>query len=273
MLAGYVLEGVDGSLAEVHTGNGDPELASVEHERHGHRADAGGSGLRERDVRGESSPGGHDLVDRLAERMRLVDARDRRGRGVPVPDHAVAVEQDDAVGDVGECLGRVGALLGLAVEAGVVDGDRRSVRELQRELEIGLRVGRVRLRGDQRERTKRASARRERNTDCRAQAEFVDDLPQLVVVADRLFQDLVWNHGEELSLTRAEHLRHAVRLVRLRRIAVLQCVRPAHLLGVLVGDCEPDDLAVFAGHVDRAPVGEPRHGELRELPEREVVVE
>jgi hypothetical protein len=133
-LAGHVLKGVDGSFAEVHTGNRDPELASVEHERHGHRADAGGSGLRERDMRGESSPGGYDLVDRLSERVRLVDARDRRGRGVPVPDDAVAVEQDDAVGDVGECLGGVGALLGFAVEAGVVNGDRRPVRELQREL-------------------------------------------------------------------------------------------------------------------------------------------
>ena len=40
-----------------------------------------------------------------------------------------------------------------------------------------------------------------------------------------------------------------------------------------MGNRETHDLAVLAGHVDRAPVGEPGHRELGQLPERSVVVE
>ena len=222
---------------------------------------------------GEGVPGRHDVGDRAAERLLLVDAGDcSRGR-VPVADVAVVVEQDDAVGDVGERARRVGAALGLTEETCVVDGDRGAARELDRQCEVGFRVRRVRLGRDQRQRAQRPAPRNQRHADGRLQPELVDDPPQLLVVADRLVQQLLREFGEEFGLPGAQHVRHSRRRVRVGRVAVLQLVGPAHLVRVLVRDREPLDLAVRADHVDRAPVGKARDAQLRDLPEGVVVVE
>ena len=66
---------------------------------------------------------------------------------------------------------------------------------------------------------------------------------------------------------------HAGRRIGVGRVALLQLVGPADLVGVLVRDREPLDLPVGADDVDRAPVGEARDAELRDLAERVVVVE
>jgi hypothetical protein len=131
----------------------------------------------------------------------FVHAGDRGCGGVPVPDYAVWVEQDDPVGDVRQRLFPVGPLLRLAVETRVVDRHRRPARELGREREVCLGEGRMDLGRDQRQRPERAAASRQRHGDRGAQAELVDDPAQLEVVPDRLVQELRGDRGEELRLT------------------------------------------------------------------------
>ena len=70
---------------------------------------------------------------------------DRGGR-VPEPDEARLVDEDDAVVDVLERLGRVRALLRLGEEARVVERERDPARELRRHLEVGLVEARLRRR-------------------------------------------------------------------------------------------------------------------------------
>ena len=115
--------------------------------------------------------------------------------------------------------------------------------------------GGVLLRGDQRQRAERAAARVQRDADRGAQTQLVDDPAQLLVVADQLLEQLLGQIREELGLAGPDHLGDPVRVVRVRRIALLQLVGPQDLLGVVVCDGEPLDLAVGHDHVDRAPVG------------------
>jgi hypothetical protein len=108
-----------------------------------------------------------------------------------VADDAVPVDQDDAVGDVGQRAGRVRAALGFAEQAGVVDRNGRPPCDLQRELEVRLRERRMRFGRDQAECAQRPSARVERDGDGRVEAELVDDPAQFVVVAQRLVEELL----------------------------------------------------------------------------------
>ena len=64
-----------------------------------------------------------------------------------------------------------------------------------------------------------------------------------------------------------------MRVVGVRRVALLKLVGPPDLLGIVVRYGEALDLAVLAGHVDRAPVGKPRHSEAGDACERPVVRE
>ena len=224
-------------------------------------------------MRRDRLPGRKDRLDATPKRILLVHARDPRCGWVPVAHDAVAVEQDDAVGHVGECPRGVGALLGLLEEAGVVDGDPGASRKLERKLEVCLCVRRVRLGGDQGQRAERPAARAQGHADQRAHAELLDDLTELDVVADRLLEQRFRDLREELGLSGAEHVRHAVRVVGARRVALLKLVGPPDLLGIVVRYGEALDPAILAGHVDRAPVGEPRHGEASDACERLVVLE
>ena len=116
MLVGDIAERVHTSLAEVDARRRDPELPALDRERDGHGSRDGLARANERQVRDERFPGRQDGFDAQAESAFLGDTRDRGGRGVPVPDDAFAVEEDDPVGDVGERAGRVCTTLRLAEE-------------------------------------------------------------------------------------------------------------------------------------------------------------
>ena len=69
-----------------------------------------------------------------------------------------------------------------------------------------------------------------------------------------------------------ERRRHATRGLRPDGAARVQAAGQARGLGIRVGDAHVADLAALE-HVDRAPVGEPRHRELDELGQRVLQVE
>ena len=64
---------------------------------------------------------------------------------------------------------------------------------------------------------------------------------------------------------RADDVGNAVVRIWVRRIPFGQIVCPTHLLRVDVGDREPFDRPALSDHVDRAPVGEVRDCERREV--------
>jgi len=99
-------------------------------------------------------------------------------------------------------------------------------------------------------------------------AELAHDPPQLLVVADRVVQELLGNLRKELGQAGADHVADAVRGVGLGWVALLKLLGPAHLPGILVRDHQPLDLAVLAEHVDRTPVREGRNRELHQARER-----
>ena len=65
----------------------------------------------------------------------------------------------------------------------------------------------------------------------------------------------------ELGAAATDHRGRAGRRVGVGRVALLQLTRPADLLGIDVGD---RDLALI-GELHRAPVGQPGHGQARDL--------
>ena len=77
----------------------------------------------------------------------------------------------------------------------------------------------------------------------------------------------------ELARSGAEDCADSGLVIGIRRPAVSELFRPAHLLAVCVGHDERLDRPVGPPSVDDAPVGERRHGELREAREHLVEVE
>ena len=96
--------------------------------------------------------------------------------GVPEPDHAVAVDEDDAVADRLERAGGAAATLRLGVEPGVVDRRGRVARELDGEREVLGAVDAARLGCDERDRAEDLAAGRERHRHVRPGRERAGDL-------------------------------------------------------------------------------------------------
>ena len=102
-------------------------------------------------ARGGALPAGHDRdAGAISAQPGIASAASRsttsgaggpcgRGRPVPRPDDAGAVDEEDAVADGREHAGGLCALLGLAVELRVVDGDGRACRELAHGVDVDSR--------------------------------------------------------------------------------------------------------------------------------------
>jgi hypothetical protein len=160
-------------------------------------------------------------------------------------------------------LGLLGAggLLGL-VQARVLDGHRRALREVLGEGEVLLRVRAARLRPDERDRSEGASADPERYDDGRSELEVADERLQLRARADRILEQLGRDLGDELGPARAHDVGHAVEGAGIGRIAPTEFPGELHLRRIDVGDGHGVDRALGADEVDRAPVREPRHHEV-----------
>ncbi len=91
------------------------------------------------------------------------------------------------------------------------------------------------------------------------------------LVAGELPEELLGDVGDQLRLRGADHQRHRV----VRRLAIAVAHRPdrVHLGGIAVRDGEPAQPAVGVHHVDGAPVGQPRDGELSDGGQRRPIVQ
>ena len=97
-LLGQVPERVDDAVLERDAGDGEPDLAALDHE--GERPGVGAPWSRDRgdgDGRTDSAPVRQDVVRALTEDGARRKPGDRRSRGVPVLDHARVVDEEDAV--------------------------------------------------------------------------------------------------------------------------------------------------------------------------------
>jgi hypothetical protein len=149
-------------------------------------------------------------------------------------------------------------------QAGVVERDPRPPADLLGELELTRGVLAAGLGPDERHRAERAAARGERHDHHRVHLQLADELDLLLVERGGLEQRAV-DDGVELGSAGADDRGRAGRGVRIRRVALLQLVRPADLLRIDVGD---GDRVAVVGELHRAPVRERGNGEAGDLLER-----
>ena len=114
--------------------------------------------------------------------------------------------------------------------------------------------------------------RAQRGGDRRVQPERLNDLAELGV-GHPLVDHLVGDLGVVLGLSGADHVRRAGRRLRVGGEAVLQFPRQLHLRLVGVRRRHLPDGAVLLEELNRAPVDEVRHRDLRDVPEGLLVVE
>ena len=105
------------------------------------------------------------IVDPAADRLLRPHPEHPRRGGVEQAHDLLVIDEDDAVVDELECLGRAGALVRLCVEQRVVERDRRPSADLDREREVVIRERRLRRHGAERDRSEGAAARREGDHD------------------------------------------------------------------------------------------------------------
>ena len=260
------------------------------------RLPAGPDTAREADARGEGAAAARGLERRKGGRRRAphVGAAQHAGRGIddpqrcPLPAEHLAEGAQDAGAGIGEGprlgqrargdvlrgqppLGRPAAgdlLLRVAVEAGVVDGDRGAPRELLGEREVALVVAAL-DRGEG-ERAADLAARDERHDDGRAIAERSHHR-QVLGIRDR-HQHVVGHVADENRASRPQDLRARVSPLGVGRIREPDLGGDV-LQGIDAGEPDASHGAVALEEVDRAPVGERRHGEVRDPGEGGLVVE
>ena len=192
-------------------------------------------------------------------------AGDRRRGRVPEPDHAVPVDEDDAVADGLERARRPAPPLHLGVQPRVVDRRGGVPRQLLREGGVLFSVHPAGLGRDERDRADHLAAGGERHGHVGLRRERARDFELVVVEAEgceRALVDLRHEHG--LGPARRDRDRREHRLLQLAGERELERV------GVL--EREPLEPSVEED-VDRAPVGDPRHGKPRDVGERLLVVE
>ena len=205
------------------------------------------------------------VLDPAAERLRLGDAGDR-GRGrVPEPDHAVTVDEDDAVAHRLEGARSPAAPLRFGVQQRVVDRRGRVPGELLGEGCVLLAVDAAGLGRHEGDRAEHLAACGERHGHVGPRCERACDLELGLAEAE----------GCELAL--ADRL-HEHRLGRPRRDGD----RREHRLLELAGERELDRVCVLEGEplqlpvdedVDRAPVRDARHCEPGDVRQGLLVVE
>src|SRR5262249_12913709 len=151
-------------------------------------------------------------------------------------------------GDAEELLAHLDGGLGVAVEPGVVDGDRGVARELLGEREILVRVALPLLAPRQREDAEALVARAQRHCERRRGGDAAEELAVAIVARGRERRG-----AEELRLAAREGAARQAGAVARRRVAELELGEDVLEVGVGGGDgawAEPG----LDGEIDRAPV-------------------
>ena len=261
----------------------------------GRERDAAGGRLHE-PVQVVDHLGGSGALERVRA-QRVADLAHRRGRIHPAPadvadhDPDAPVRQPEGVvpvaagvvarvarhvahdelepGQIGErrrqqrALERFGDGVLAREQPRVVEREAGAAAELQRQLELARRVLAPGLGPHERHRAERAVAGDQRDHHRRVHLEFADE-PALLVVQRRGLHQRRVDDRVQLRAAGADHVRRAGWGVRIRRVALLELARPADLVRVDVRHG-----GLLAGReLHRAPVGQPRDGELGDLLER-----
>ena len=163
-------------------------------------------------------------------------------------------------------------LLRGAEEERVVDRERRSARDLVRELEVDRAEAPSRLARAERDRPEQATARLERDDDVRRRFECAVEL-EVLLVDRRPGERLLARVLDEVRLAAPEHLRDRMRLVLLRRIAAPHLAQELLARRVAVRDHDLPQGPALVERVDDAVVRDARHEQLGEIGERGLVVE
>jgi hypothetical protein len=161
--------------------------------------------------------------------------------------------------------------LRLAVEAGVLDGDRGPVGEVLGERLVGFREAAARLRRDERQHTEDLAADGEGNAEVRAQPQRTQQA-QVLLVAGPGNEHRVGDVRDDLRPACPQDGVDTVRGILCRGIALLQLVSQLHTGRVHVGDSEPPQRAVGGDHVDGTPVGEEGDRQPGHLLQRALVI-
>ena len=165
----------------------------------------------------------------------------------------------------------LGGLHRLAVQLGVVDGERAAPGQVLGERDVGLGVPAAGLRGDPGDRAVHPSAGNERDHHDAAQLERPSQ-PEMLLVLGAGDEHLVGHLGNQVAAAGADDLAHATGCLRVRGIALGDLDRELHLGRVDVLDREPVQPPVL-DDVDGAPVSERGHRQPRDLRHRHLVVE
>ena len=149
----------------------------------------------------------------------------------------------------------------------VVDRQRRSARQVFRELDVRVVVAAVRRGRDERDRAENAATGAQRDDHRRAKSELAH-VPQVLLVPRSRGEHLVRHLGVELGVAGADHVRDSGLRARVDRVALAELAGKLDL--GLIGVCHHDavELAALVDHLDPAPVGDMADRERRELVER-----
>ena len=157
------------------------------------------------------------------------------------------------------------------MQLGVVDRDRRPPGEVLPERQVPRREPATLLTGHPGHHTQHPVAHLQRHGHRAVEVELTDQ-PALLRVGHRLVDHLVGDLRGELRETGAEDLVGATWRRRVRRVATLEVQGHRDLVRVDVLDRDRAQLPVDA-EGDRAPVREPGDRQLRDVPQRPLVVQ
>ncbi len=162
--------------------------------------------------------------------------------------------------------------LGVAIEPGVVHGDAGPPRHFVEHGHVVVRERVVDAAADERDHAERVPAGRQRRQQHRTRSQFVQH-PQVLRIARAARQHFVADVRVERGHAGAQDIVDARRRRRIHGIARLEHARQLDLLRIDVRRDDALDRVVGLLDVDRAPVGDARNREVRQVAQRLLVIE
>ena len=257
---GQVAERVDGSSVEVHARDRDPAISSVRLEGDHDLWLAGVGRRRDRDRVDRVLPPGNRVCRRVAENVGGRNRGDRLRRRIPEANHAAPIDEENAVGDVGDDPRGIRALLDCAVEPSAIDREGDPAGDVLGESEVVRAVRLAGLSSRKGQRSERPFLGSERDADGRARVDSAENRALLAAVRG------LAESRNDLEAARLDDSAHRFlgHLIRSERGLLAQELRPR--------DGESLEGAPVFDHVDDAPVGVVPNGELGDPLDRAPIV-
>lgn len=169
-------------------------------------------------------------------------------------------------------LGHPPRLDGLRMEPGIVHGDRGAARQVLGQHEVDVAEAMARLGRDEGDRPQHVSARHHGDDDVGADSERTEE-PEVLRVDRHRLHRVVRDLGDELGAAGPDHARRAERVVRLRRIALVELARDDLRGRIRVKHGNAPDATALGAHVHDAPRPQVRERQGGDGGERRLMVE